>query len=167
MKYLREIEIYTGEFAAMVDEVSLWSAPFILKILERIPIRSGVSILDVGAGTGLLTVELAQRCGSGSSVIAVDPWDLAIKRLQFKIDTLQLKNIQLIPKSLEESELIENSIDLIVSNLGINNFEKPDTVLEKCFQVSKPGANLIVTTNLTGHMQEFYDILLETMNALG
>jgi arsenite methyltransferase len=63
--------------------------------------------------------------------------------------------------------LPEGSVDLIVSNLGINNFEDPAAVLRACFRVSRPGAQLLLTTNPAGHMVEFYNVYRSVLIELG
>ena len=74
MKYLEAVDSTHPEFGELYDELPLWSAPFGLLLLDRVPLRPGLTVLDVGAGTGFLTLELAQRCGLQTTVIAVDPW---------------------------------------------------------------------------------------------
>ena len=54
MNYLEEIDYNQLEFGEWYDELPLWSAPFGLLLLDRVPMKSGLTILDVGAGTGLL-----------------------------------------------------------------------------------------------------------------
>ena len=54
-------------------------------------------------------------------------------------------------------DLPDASIDLVVSNLGINNFDNAEAVLGTCFRVMRPGGHLLLTTNLVGHMRELYD----------
>jgi arsenite methyltransferase len=163
MDYLEEIDYMHAEFADIYDELPLWSAPFGLFLLERVPIKRGITILDVGAGTGFLSIELAQRCGSEAQVIAVDPWDSAIKRLQRKLDYLHISNVRLIMGDVEDVDILDQSIDVIVSNLGINNFKNPEKSLRNCFRVAKPNGRLVLTTNLMGHMHEFYDVFRETL----
>ena len=63
MSYLDDVDTTTREFADAYDELPLWSAPFGLMLLERVPIRADQAVLDVGAGTGWLALELAERCG--------------------------------------------------------------------------------------------------------
>jgi ubiquinone/menaquinone biosynthesis C-methylase UbiE len=167
MNYLRDIDHRCPECGAFHDELPLWSAPFGLLLLECVPLRSGITVMDVGAGTGFLSVELAQRCGSDSTVVAVDPWAAGLKRLREKLDYLGITNVRLIESDATHVDLPEASIDLIVSNLGINNFENADAVLEKCFRLAKPGATLALTTNVVGHMQEFYDVYRTTLQELG
>ena len=167
MKYLEEIDCKQSEFGDLYDELPLWSAPFGLMLLEHVPIRSGMTILDVGAGTGFMTIELAQRCGPKSMVIAIDPWEAAMHRLQRKLDYFGVRNVRTLVQDAKAVDLPDDSVDLIVSNLGINNFANADLVLRTCFRVAKPGASLFLTTNLVGHMAEFYDAYRATLLELG
>jgi SAM-dependent methyltransferase len=60
----------------------------------------------------------------------------------------------------------DGMFDMIVTNLGLNNFSDPRAAMRECERVAKPGARLALTTNLQGHMGEFYEVyrltLLET-----
>ncbi len=163
MKYLEAIDYTAPEFGDLHDELSLWSAPFGLSLLDRVPIKSGLTILDVGAGTGFLTIELAERCGPGTRVIAVDPWKSAMDRLRRKIDQRHLDNIRLLEQDASTIDMPDASVDVIVSNLGINNFENPGAVLQECSRLAKPNATLLLTTNLAGHMAEFYEVYREVL----
>lgn len=167
MKYLEEIDYTQPGFGDLYDELPLWSAPFGLLLLDRVPMKSGITILDVGSGTGFLTLELAQRCGPDSKVIAVDPWKSGMTRLRSKLDKLGLTNVELIEQDAAAMDLPNESIDVIVSNLGINNVQDADAVLRTCFRVAKPDAKLFFTTNLVGHMSEFYDVYRATLIELG
>src|SRR5207247_1531115 len=140
------------EFGELHDELTLWSAPFGLMLLDRVPIRSGLTILDVGAGTGYLSIELAERCGPDARVIAVDPWKSAMDRFRRKIALWRLDNIVLLDQDAATLDLPDESVDVIVSNLGINNFDQPDVVLSTCWRVARPGAVLLLTTNVLGSL---------------
>lgn len=167
MSRFEPVDLDHPEFGDLYDELSLWSAPFGLLLLDRVPLRPGLTVLDVGAGTGFLTVELAQRCGPEATVIAVDPWKAGMDRLRRKLGYLGLGNVRLLEQDAAAIELPAESIDVVVSNLGINNFEDPGAVLSACFRVCRPGAAVLLTTNLTGHMAEFYDVFRETLIELG
>ncbi len=162
-----DFDLDAPSFVELYDELALWSAPFGLMLLDRVPLGRDLTILDIGAGTGFTTVELAQRCGSGSLVIAVDPWSGAMERLRRKVEQFGLDNVRLIVGDAAEVAIDPASVDLIVSNLGINNFDNAAAVLANCHRVAKPGARLFLTTNLRGHMAELYDELRATLVDLG
>ncbi len=167
MKYLEEIDYKKPEFGDLYDELPLWSAPFGLMLLEHVPIHPGMTILNVGAGTGFMTIELAQRCGPNALVIAVDPWEAAMNRLVRKLEHLGIRNVRTLLQDAATIDLPEASVDLIVSNLGINNFDNAEAVLGTCFRIARPGASLVLSTNLAGHMSEFYEAYRSVLVELG
>jgi ubiquinone/menaquinone biosynthesis C-methylase UbiE len=167
MQYLDSIDWQNPEFGDLYDELPLWSARFGLLLLENVTLRPGLTILDVGAGTGFLSIELAQRCGSAATVIAVDPWEAAMRRLTRKVKALGIENVRTLVQDVATIDLPDASVDLIVSNLGINNFDDPEAALRACFRVAKPGADLFLTTNLVGHMSEFYEAYRSVLEELG
>jgi arsenite methyltransferase len=164
---LEDVDLAHPELADLYDELPLWSAPFGLRLLDLVPMRSGTTILDVGAGTGFLTVELAQRCGASSHVISVDPWSAAMARLRRKLAYLALDNVTLLEQDAAELPLGDGSVDLVVSNLGVNNFENAEAVLRTCARVMKADARLFLSTNPIGHMAELYEVYADTLREAG
>ena len=155
---LEPVDIDSPDFADLYDELPLWSAPFGLWLLDHCPLGPGLTFLDLGAGTGFVTVELAERCGPASTVIAVDPWEAAMARLRRKVAQRRLGHVRLLQQDATRIELPDRSVDVIVSNLGVNNFDDPAAVMQVCARVARPGASFVLTTNLVGHMAEFYAV---------
>src|SRR5580765_2838846 len=147
MRYLEEVDYKTPAFGDFYDELPLWSARFGLMLLDQVRLQPGITILDVGSGTGFLSIELAQRCGPEAKVVAVDPWEAAMARLNRKLSYLGIQNVRTLVGDIATIDLPDDSVDLIVSNLGINNFDNPDAALRTCFRVAKPRARLYLTTN--------------------
>jgi ubiquinone/menaquinone biosynthesis C-methylase UbiE len=145
------------------DELPLWSAPFGLMLLENLRIQPEMTVLDVGFGTGFPLLELAQRLGKSATLYGIDPWKAAQKRTRLKMDLFNIKNVILIEGDASCMPFEDEKFDLIVSNLGINNFENPRKVFRECFRVAKPEAQIALTTNPKGHMEEFYTIFEETL----
>lgn len=167
MNAARTIDFGHPSFADFYDELPLWSAPFAQSLLERVPLKRGATIVDVGCGTGFLSVELAQRCGPDSRIYAVDPWVAAMDRLERKLDYLGVTNVELMRCDAAETGLPDSCADVIVSNLGINNFADPAKVLAECRRMLRPGGRLMLTTNLNGHMAEVYSAYRGVLDELG
>jgi ubiquinone/menaquinone biosynthesis C-methylase UbiE len=165
--YLDPIDFDAPAFGDLYDELPLWSAPFGLWLLDHVPFKPGLTILDLGAGTGFLTIELAERGGPGTKLIAVDPWAAGMARLRRKIEQRRLNHITLLEQDAATIQLPASSVDVIVSNLGVNNFEDPGAVMQVCSQAAKPGATFVLTTNLVGHMAEFYDVYRDVLVQTG
>ena len=157
----------TQRVADVYDEMPLWTANFGQLLLENFPIKAYKQVLDIGFGTGFPLIEIAQRLGSDCRVIGIDPWKAAGNRAKEKIEVFELKNIEIIEADASNLLFEERSIDLIVSNLGINNFENPQQVLNECYRVLKPGGLLCTTSNLTGTFKEFFAIFERTIAETG
>lgn len=156
----------TPEFIDSFDELPLWSAPFGLLLLDHIPIQPQMTVLDIGSGAGFPLLELASRLGSQATLYGIDPWVNANMRAKMKIRNYALSNVSIIENSASTLPFAANSIDLVTSNLGINNFDNPKQVFDECLRILKPGGRLALTTNLNGHWTEFYRIFEATLRQL-
>ena len=152
--------------ATVVDQVSLWAARFGLFLLSHLELRPNLNILDVACGTGFPLFELAQMHGASCQVTGVDIWKQAIERARLKANTYQCPTVQMLEADVTQLPFADGSFDLIVSNLGVNNFTDPAAVLAECFRVAKARARLVLTTNPTGHMSEFYEVFRQTLREL-
>jgi arsenite methyltransferase len=156
-----------AQFPLFYDELPLWSAMAGLILLEHVPLRPNARLLDVGCGTGFPLLELAERLGPTCRAVGLDPWAHAIDRARMKIEYCGICNVTLIHADAANMPLEESSFDLIVSNLGLNNFDNPVAAVRECYRVAAPRAMLILTTNLQGHMREFYEIFGQSLRQMG
>lgn len=150
----------------VLDELPLWSAPFGLKLLDAIDYKPNISALDIGFGTGFPLTELAMRLGASSTVYGIDPWKEAIERVKRKIECYAITNIKIFEGVAESIPLENESIDLIVSNNGINNVSDIDTAFSECSRIIKPGGQFVQTMNLDKSMFEFYGQLETILSEL-
>jgi ubiquinone/menaquinone biosynthesis C-methylase UbiE len=149
------------------DEFSIWSAPFGLKLLEYVDYKKNITALDIGFGTGFPLTEIALRLGESSTVYGIDPWKDAIVRAKKKIEYYRLANIKIFEGVAESIPLNDKSVDLIVSNNGINNVSDIDQVFMECSRIIKPGGQFVQTMNLDKSMFEFYGQLEKVLSELG
>ena len=155
------------ELVNTFDELPLWSAAFGLLLLKHLELKRDLSVLDIGSGTGFPLLELAGRLGASCKLYGLDTWKNANERARQKIHNYKITNVEVLDGAAEKMPFDNDSIDLIVSNLGINNFENPKMAFKECWRVLKPGGKLALTTNLNGHWKVFYDIFEDTLRQIG
>jgi arsenite methyltransferase len=151
------------ETVSVIDELPLWSAPFGLKLLEKINYRKNITALDIGSGLGFPLLEVAMRLGTICKLYGIDPWEEAVERIKTKIRIHGITNVEILTGVAEKIPLPDNSIDLIFSNNGLNNVNDINSVLSECHRISKIGAQLVLTYNTDRTMIEFYSVMEDAL----
>jgi ubiquinone/menaquinone biosynthesis C-methylase UbiE len=145
------------------DELSLWASRFGTLMLDNLELRPDVRGLDVACGAGFPLFELAHIHGPSSHFTGVDIWPGGLERARRKLAVYGDTNVELVECDAVSMPFDDGTFDLITSNLGINNFDDPPRAMAECRRVARPGARIAVTTNLTGHMADFYDVFRATV----
>jgi ubiquinone/menaquinone biosynthesis C-methylase UbiE len=153
--------------ASVYDEVSFWASRFGALLLENVPIAHGMRVLDLACGNGFPLYELAHLLGRSSRLWGADIWREGLARARSKQDVYQLPNVALVAADGARLPFAGASFDLIVSNLGVNNFDDAPAALEECARVARPGAVLALTTNVEGHMAELYSVFRHVLEEIG
>jgi SAM-dependent methyltransferase len=136
--YLRKkLDFTNPELVAAYDQVFLWSARFGELLFKHLELRRNLRVLDLACGTGFPLLELAHMLGRSCELVGVDMWKEALERARLKLKVYDLPNVQLVEADGAALPFPDASFDLIVSNLGINNFAHPQAALAECFRVTK------------------------------
>jgi ubiquinone/menaquinone biosynthesis C-methylase UbiE len=163
----RSTDYHDTEIASAFDELSFWSSRFGHLLFRHLEIRGDVKVLDLGFGTGFPLFELAHTFGRTSHITGLDMWKEGIERARLKQRVHKLPNVQIVEGDGAKQPFEDETFDLIVSNLGINNFSAPAQVLAECFRVARPLAQIVLTTNVVGHYREFYDFYRGVLREIG
>jgi SAM-dependent methyltransferase len=148
-------DLARDEHVALYDELPLWSALAGQLLLEHVPLDAP-RVLDLGCGTGFPLFELAERLGSGARVVGVDPWAAALRRARDKRAAWPVANAALVRGDGARLPVRDGVFDLVVSNLGVNNFAAPAAAFAECRRVLAPRGRLALSTNLVGQFAALY-----------
>jgi predicted methyltransferase len=121
------------------------------RLVEVLALRAGQSVADVGAGTGVFTVALAETVGPSGRVFAteIDAGRLAdIKRT---VDRAGLSNVTLIEATSRDSKLPEACCDAILLRRVYHHFTHPAETNATLFGALRPGGLLAVIDFGPGH----------------
>ena len=112
------------------------------QIVERARPGSGDVVVDVGAGTGLLALELAPRV---RRVWAVDISGAMVEYLRAKAASGGLENVEPAVASAESLPLFDATADIVVSNYCFHHLTDAgkQQALHETFRVLRPGGRLV------------------------
>lgn len=118
-------------------------------LLASVVVTSGTRVLDLGCGTGRLSLPLAQR---GAEVLAVDVSPAMVREVQDQARNLGLESLKAMDIPMERLDIPEGSLDLIVSNYALHHLLDPDKarLLAQAFKWLRPGGRLAVADMMLG-----------------
>ena len=121
-------------------------------------------MLDVACGTGYPSTEILRRMPEDSRLIAIDGSAAMLDIARTKIEEMGAKNVFFRTESAAPKlSFADDVYDLVVCNLGLSDFARPETALVDFARVTRPGGEVRCTLPLLGTFQEFLDIYQEVL----
>ena len=87
-------------------------------------------------------------------------------RTEEKLKHYGITNVKIIRGVAEEIPLKDGSVDLIVSNNGINNVSDLNRVLSECSRIMRVNGQFVLSVNLDTTMIEFYSVMEQVLTEL-
>ncbi len=113
-------------------------------IVEKLELKPGMTVADVGAGTGLFTRLMAPKVGPKGKVYAVDIAQTFVTHVLMSSRARGLKNIEGIVCTADDSKLPENSVDVVFICDTYHHFEFPQKTMTSIHRALKPDGKLMV-----------------------
>ena len=112
------------------------------RVLALARLQTSDTLLDVGAGTGLLALAAAPRV---AHVTALDVSPAMCERLETKRRRLAVENVEVLVGSATELPLADGTVDVVVSNYCFHHLSDAEKAraLAEIWRVLRPGGRLV------------------------
>ncbi len=148
-----KVEEWTEKFETESREIF----HFREQIVQAVGIKPGMSVADVGAGTGLFTLPFSKAVGSEGKVYAVEIAKNFLEHIKARAKRAEAENVQTVLCTEKSVELPEASLDLAFICDVYHHFEYPQATMESLHRALKPGGELVVIDfkRIPGESSEF------------
>ena len=114
------------------------------RALDALGTLSGLSVADVGSGSGYFTVRLASRVGSKGRVYANDLQPEMLKMLAARLSRERVSNVTLVQGGIDNPRLPADAIDLILMVDVYHEFSEPQKMLRAMRAALKVDGRLVL-----------------------
>ena len=137
--------------AATYDRVSAPQVEWAERVLERLPLRGGETVLDAGCGSGRVTQLLLERLPRGR-VVAVDSAPSMVEHAREALDPARATVFR-----ADLTELVlDDPVDFAFSNAVFHWIGDHDALFARLFAALRPGGRLVAQCGGEGNVERFH-----------
>ncbi len=133
-----------SELAKTYDETSEWQFNNGKYLVEKLEIKSGDTVLDVGSGTGRLGRHVVDIIGPTGSYTGIDPLEERIRIANEK--NTHPNAVFQVGAAEDLSFAADNSVDVVYLNSVFHWVVDKEAALREIVRVLKPGGKIGITT---------------------
>jgi ubiquinone/menaquinone biosynthesis C-methylase UbiE len=112
------------------------------RVLNRLGIRRGMRVADIGAGEGYYTVRLARRLGEPATIYAEDINDEHLQRLGSRLRRERMLHVHIIRGEPRDPKLPRAAIDVAILAHMYHEIENPYEFLYRLWSSLAAGAHV-------------------------
>lgn len=135
------------------ERFSTSSVPWPTWVFEQVPFGAGVSVLEVGTGTGWLWAKNGQALPASTQVMLTDASPAMIEHLRTTLSHLPCE-MSFEATKVEELPFPDGNFDIAIANHMLYLVEDRQRALANLARVLREDGVLITTTNGSSHLRE-------------
>lgn len=129
-------------------------------LLERIDFK-GKSVIDLGAGTGYLSLELAKHA---RVVFAIDQSQNMLEQIKARADRQNLSNVFTLISDVNSISFHSNQIDIVTMNMALHHIQDPVLIIREIHRLLNE-EGIVVISDVMKHegawaKKEMHDVWL-------
>jgi len=110
-------------------------------VMPNLPIKEGMSVLDVGCGWGDMSLQVAEIVGPKGRVVGIDCVDAFLEEARKDAAAKGLFHVEFL-RGDAEIALPENEFDYVIARFGTMFFTNPVAALRRMRRALKPGGQM-------------------------
>jgi ubiquinone/menaquinone biosynthesis C-methylase UbiE len=114
------------------------------RAIEALGLRPGMTVADIGAGSGYYTVRMARRVGPDGKVYATDIQMGMLSLLQRRAKQEQIQNIVPVLGAVDDPKLPLGALDLALMVDVYHELSAPQVFVRRLREALKPGGRLVL-----------------------
>ena len=119
-----------------------WQKPD--QVVERLQLKSGQRVAEIGSGSGYFVVRFARAVGETGKVYAADIDSDMLNYLKWRAGKEELANIELVEATPDDPKLAGSSVDLVFLCNTIHHIENRDRYYPYITRALREGGRLVV-----------------------
>jgi SAM-dependent methyltransferase len=112
-------------------------------LLNSLRLDGGESVLEIGCGTGAVTLPLANAVGEHGRVVAVDISEPMLAVARQRVGETGMHNVTLLLGDAQVMALEQGAFDVATSRMGVMFFADPVAAFRNISGALKPGGRLV------------------------
>jgi ubiquinone/menaquinone biosynthesis C-methylase UbiE len=129
-KYSKQIWDRVAQDYDIIWEIADYT-PILRCVIQGAGIDSGMSVLDVATGTGMVCTEVAKKVGEHGRVLGIDYSKPMLKEATKKAEALGLRNIDLILADAHNLPISNDHFDAVISCFTIPFLSSPQKAVKE------------------------------------
>ena len=113
-------------------------------MVKSLRLKPADVVADIGAGSGVIAVLMAEQVLPGGQVLAVDIQDKMLRRLEQRCRKAGIENVQPVKGTIRSPRLKPESADLAIMVDVYHEFEFPYEMMFEISKAIKPGGRVIL-----------------------
>jgi len=113
------------------------------RLVKALKLQPGDVVADIGAGSGVITLLMADAVGPEGTVLAVDVQQEMLDRLGGKLKELNITNVELVRGTPKSPRLKPGTLDLAIMVDVYHEFAFPYEMMLEISKAMKPGGRVV------------------------
>ena len=145
---MRVVIIGSAVFVAVVATVSLLAQRSrrdeVSRLAELLSLREGMTVAEIGAGTGWLTVEVARRVGQSGRVYSTELSADRLRDIRQAVAEARLSTVIVLEAGERATGLPSACCDAIFMRRVYHHLTAPSAILTGIHDALRPGGRLVI-----------------------